>query len=166
MSTSLCRAISSRLFAYLLMNVGAFAVVVALSEKGFGENIEDYRGMGYRAPFLGVMMGVFLFSLTGLPPTVGFAGKFLLFAALIQKGGTLLITLALIGVINSAISLYYYARGMKAMYFERGDSEAPVTIDGQHGAMLGLLALPILVFGIFWGPIQDWAQSSFQLWRQ
>src|SRR6185295_11540697 len=98
------------LVAYLFMNVGAFGVVIALSEKGFGETVDDYKGLGYRAPYLGVAMAIFLFSLTGLPPTAGFAGKFLLFAALIQGGGTLNVTLALIGVINSAISLYYYAR--------------------------------------------------------
>ncbi|MFH0899354.1 MAG: NADH-quinone oxidoreductase subunit N [Pseudomonadota bacterium] len=156
------------LFVYLLMNVGAFTVVVALIEKGLGEKIDDFRGLGYRAPFIGVMMAVFLFSLTGLPPTAGFAGKFLLFAALIKQGGDLSVTLALIAVVNSAVSLYYYARILKAMFFDKPatESAAPVIIDRQHRIMLGALAAPILILGIFWGPLEAWAQQSFAMWSR
>jgi NADH-quinone oxidoreductase subunit N len=154
------------LVTYLFMNLGAFVVVVALAEKGFGETVSDMKGLGYRAPYVGLAMAIFLFSLTGLPPTAGFAGKFLLFASLIQKGGTLLVTLALIGVVNSAISLYYYARILKAMYLDRPATEATVRIDRQHGVVLGLMAVPIVILGILWGPLQYWTQSAWHMWLQ
>ena len=102
------------LFTYLFMNLGAFGVVVALQERGLGENLEDYHRLGYRAPLIAACMAIFLVSLTGLPPTAGFAGKFLLFAALVKEGGTLLWTIAVIGVVNSAVSLFYYAKILKA----------------------------------------------------
>lgn len=153
------------LVTYLFMNLGAFGVVIALAEKGFGETIDDMKGLGYRAPLVGVAMAVFLFSLTGLPPTAGFAGKFLLFAALVEKGGTLMITLAIIGVLNSAISLYYYARVLKAMYLDKPADESTVTIDRQHGVVLGVMAVPVLWLGIFWAPLQAWAERAFKLWQ-
>ena len=152
------------LVAYLFMNIGAFGVVIALAEKGLGETVDDLRGLGFRAPFVGAVMAIFLFSLTGLPPTAGFAGKFLLFAALLEKGGTLLVTLALIGVVNSAISLYYYARILKAMYLDRPVVEDQVAIDRQHGVLLGMMAVPIVVLGILWSPLQAWAERAFQMW--
>jgi NADH-quinone oxidoreductase subunit N len=152
------------LVAYLFMNIGAFGVVIALSEKGFGETVTDFKGLGYRAPYVGAVMAIFLFSLTGLPPTAGFAGKFLLFASLLEKGGTLLVTLALIGVINSAISLYYYARVLKAMYLDRPETEDAVAIDRQHGVLLGVMAVPVVILGILWSPLQAWAERAFQMW--
>ena len=154
------------LVAYLFMNIGAFVVVVALAEKGFGETIDDFKGLGYRASFVGIVMSAFLFSLTGLPPTVGFAGKFLLFAAMLEKGGTLLAVLALIGVLNSAISLYYYARILKAMWFDKPATEDAVVIDRSHGIVLGMMAVPTIALGLFWGPLQAWAERSFHMWTQ
>jgi NADH-quinone oxidoreductase subunit N len=164
LSTSGRQAMMFYLVTYLFMNIGAFAVVIALAEKGFGETIDDYKGLGYRAPYVGIAMAVFLFSLTGLPPTAGFAGKFLLFAALLEKGGSLAVTLAVIGVINSAISLYYYARILKAMYLDRPVTETSVSIDRQHGLVLGVMALPVVVLGVFWSPLQAWAEKSIQMW--
>ena len=153
------------LVTYLFMNLGAFGVVIALAEKGLGETVADYQGLGFRAPMVGLAMAVFLFSLTGLPPTAGFAGKFLLFAALLAKGGTLFYTLALIGVINSAISLYYYARILKAMYFDKpAEGAGMVAIDRQHGVLLGVMAVPVVVLGLFWSPLATWAEQSFRMW--
>jgi NADH-quinone oxidoreductase subunit N len=152
------------LVAYLFMNIGAFGVVIALLEKGFGETVDDLKGLGYRAPFVGAVMAIFLFSLTGLPPTAGFAGKFLLFAALLENGSTMLVTLAVIGVLNSAISLYYYARILKAMYFDRPMVAGPISIDRQHGVLLGMMAFPVIVLGILWSPLQAWAERAFQMW--
>ena len=101
------------LVVYLFMNLGAFLVVISIIEATRKEEIGDYVGLGYRSPFAAVAMTVFLFSLTGLPPTGGFVGKFYLFAAVIKKE---YYWLALIGIINSVVSLYYYARIIKAMY--------------------------------------------------
>jgi len=156
------------LFAYLFMNLGAFGVVVALQEKGFGETLDDYHRLGFRAPLIAACMAIFLVSLTGLPPTVGFAGKFLLFAALVKEGGTLLWTIAVIGIVNSAISLFYYAKILRAMYFgidgkPVGDDE-PVKADPRHAVILVGLAAPIILLGLWWGPLLEWARSSFVMW--
>ncbi len=157
-------AIMFYLVTYLFMNVGAFVVVIALAEKGFGEDVSSFKGLGFRAPLLGAFMTLFLISLTGLPPTAGFAAKFLVFAAVIQKGGTLLVSIALIGVVNSAISLFYYARILRVMYLERPTDTSELVIDRQHGIVVGAMALPVLLLGLFWSPLQAWAESAYRLW--
>ena len=103
------------LLAYSFMNIGAFAVLVLAGKKGEDNlTLEGFSGFGYKRPFLGVAMAIFLFSLMGLPPTAGFAGKFYVFAGAVKAG---YIWLAVIGVLNSAVSLYYYLRVMVYMYF-------------------------------------------------
>jgi NADH-quinone oxidoreductase subunit N len=159
------RAMMFYLVTYLFMNIGAFGVINALSDKGLGETIDDYKGLGYRAPMVGLAMAIFMFSLTGLPPTAGFAGKFLLFAALLEKGGQLPLVLAVIGVVNSAISLYYYARVLKAMYLDKPENESLVAIDQPHGVVLGMMAVPVVLLGIFWGPLEAWTVRAFHMWR-
>jgi len=103
------------MLAYTFMNIGAFAVLVLAGKQG-EENLtlEGFSGFGYKRPFLGVALSIFLFSLMGLPPTAGFAGKFYIFAGAIKAE---YIWLAVIGVLNSAVSLYYYLRVMVYMYF-------------------------------------------------
>jgi len=104
------------MLAYTFMNLGAFAVLVLAGKKG-EENLtlDGFAGFGYKRPFLGVAMSIFLFSLMGLPPTAGFAGKFYIFAGAIKAD---YVWLAIIGVLNSAVSLYYYLRVMVYMYFK------------------------------------------------
>lgn len=104
------------MLAYTLMNLGAFAVLVLAGKKG-EENLtlEGFAGFGYKRPFLGVAMCIFLLSLMGIPPTAGFTGKFYIFAGAVEAG---YIWLAVIGVLNSAVSLYYYLRVMVYMYFK------------------------------------------------
>ena len=103
------------MLAYTFMNIGAFAILVLVGKKG-EENLtlEGFSGLGYKRPLLGVAMSIFLFSLMGLPPTAGFAGKFYIFAGAIKAD---YIWLAVIGVLNSAVSVYYYLRVMVYMYF-------------------------------------------------
>ncbi len=103
------------MLAYTFMNIGAFAVLILAGKKG-EENLtlDGFAGFGYKRPFLGIAMTVFLFSLMGLPPTAGFAGKFYIFAGAIKAG---YVWLAILGVLNSAVSLYYYLRVMVYMYF-------------------------------------------------
>ncbi len=156
------------LFTYLFMNLGAFCVVCALQERGVGENLEDYHRLGFRAPLIAACMAIFMVSLTGLPPMAGFAGKFLLFAALIQEGGTLLWTIAVIGVINSAISLFYYAKVLRAMYFgceglPAGDDK-PITPYTQHTAIIVAMAVPTVLLGLWWSPLIDWTRDVLILW--
>ncbi len=109
-------AIMFYMLVYTFMNVGAFAVLVLLGKKG-EENLtlDGIAGLGYKKPFLGIALCIFLFSLMGLPPTAGFTGKFYIFAGAIKAG---YVWLAVIGVLNSAVSLYYYLRIMVQMYFK------------------------------------------------
>ena len=142
------------------MNLGAFFVAIHIKNAFNTEDIEEYKSLGYKAPLLGILMTIFMFSLTGLPPTGGFVAKFYLFRSLIEYGD-MYFYLAIIGLINGVISLYYYMRVVKAMYF--GKMEIPENI---HQAplnmtiLLVILALP-LVFGWMMGdPLSEWAQSA------
>src|SRR5262249_57661455 len=104
------------LVIYVFMNVGAFLVVIAVSRATGGESISDFRGLGTRAPIAALALTVFLFSLTGLPPLAGFTGKYLVFAALLPPGRFWNVVLAVVGVLDSAVSLFYYARVIKGLY--------------------------------------------------
>jgi NADH-quinone oxidoreductase subunit N len=107
---------------YCFMNLGAFLVVMAVAERSNGdETVNAFRGLGRRAPIVAVVMAVFLFSLTGLPPMAGFIGKFYIFSALLRAGGTWNWVLAVVGVLNSVVSLFYYARVLRAMYLEKSE---------------------------------------------
>ncbi|MEK6621111.1 MAG: NADH-quinone oxidoreductase subunit N, partial [Planctomycetota bacterium] len=91
------------LLAYIFMNIGAFAIVIVLSQKGdVGMNIDDYAGLGFKHPMLAIAMTLFMFSMAGIPPMAGFVGKFYIFSAAIKSG---YVGLAIIGVINSVISV-------------------------------------------------------------
>lgn len=147
---------------YMLMNLGAFFVAIHIKNAFDTEEIEDYKALGYRAPLLGVFMAIFMFSLTGLPPTGGFVAKFYLFRSLIEYGD-MYFYLALIGLVNGVISLYYYMRVVKAMYF--GKMEFPET---THQAplnvniLLALLAIPLLFAWMFGDPLSVYAQNAVQ----
>ena len=105
--------------------------------------LDGFAGFGYKRPFLGVAMTIFLFSLMGIPPTVGFAGKFYIFAGAIKAG---YIWLAVLGVLNSAISLYYYLRVMVAMYF-KSPTEDYGWVTMQAGAVVTIV---ISLLGVFY----------------
>lgn len=136
------------LTTYLFMNLGAFLVVGAVARGGGGETLEDYRGLGARAPALALSFAVFLFSLTGLPPLAGFIGKFHLFKALIDRGGSLFVGLAVLAVLNSALSLYYYARVVRAMYLEGATTNARVALPATWPLLLAFFAGGTVVLGV------------------
>jgi NADH-quinone oxidoreductase subunit N len=149
---------------YLVMNLGGFFAVQKISEQIGSEEIEDFRGLGPRIPIVGVFFSVFMVSLVGLPPTAGFIGKLFLFSALINSGDTYL-WLAVIAVLNSVVSLYYYVRVLKVMYLEKPQEEAgviPVQIGAGSTALLGVLAVATILLGLptFFGPLVDFAQHS------
>ena len=111
------------LIAYVAMNLGAFAVIVLLEHKGArGEYLKDYAGLGFRYPVIGALLSLFMISLSGIPPTVGFVGKLYLFGAAVQSGHVLL---AVIGVLNSAVSVFYYLRLMVLMYMREEQETLP-----------------------------------------
>jgi NADH-quinone oxidoreductase subunit N len=149
------------LIVYVMMNVGAFLVVIAVSRVTGGEEISDFRGLSKKAPIAALALAIFLFSLTGIPPFAGFAGKYLIFAAVVQKGGFWNVMLAVIGVLNSAVSLFYYAKIIKAMYLEHSDDETVLPVPALYTGVLIVLAVPVVALGVYWGPLVAWAAAAF-----
>jgi NADH-quinone oxidoreductase subunit N len=151
---------------YCFMNLGAFLVVMAVAERSKGdETIHAFRGLGRRAPIVAVVMAIFLFSLTGLPPMAGFVGKFYIFSALLRAGGTWNWVLAVVGVLNSVVSLFYYARVLRAMYLEKSETVEPTLIRSLFGTTSVLLAVPTLILGVYWGPVYDFVARSLSMVR-
>jgi NADH-quinone oxidoreductase subunit N len=141
------------LAAYSLMTLGAFAIVT-LMEKNENSivQIDDLAGYARKRPGMALCLTVFLLSLAGIPPTVGFFGKFYVFTAAIGEG---LIWLALWGVINSVISVYYYLRPIVVMYMKEGDvQEAPVSMNATRAAII-ISAILVVVLGLVSGPVFD-----------
>ena len=138
------QAILFYLIVYLFMNLGAFFVVILVANELGSETIDGYRNLKSRAPFVAVAMAIFLFSLTGLPPFAGFFGKWLLFAAVIKQE---LYWLAVIGLLNSVVSLYYYARIVKAMFLESSDETETISFSRGNLALLIVFVVPTLVIG-------------------
>ena len=117
------------ILTHAFMKSGAFMVVAALGAVAVGERLEDFKGLSRRSPFLAFSMTIFLLSLAGIPPLAGFASKFVIFSSAVYPavgagpGPEWLIWLAVAGVLNSALSLYYYARVIKYMYMDKGPTE-------------------------------------------
>lgn len=149
------------LASYTLMNMGAFAVVAELSE---GETephlISDLAGQGWRRPVVALALAVCLFSLAGLPPLVGFTAKFMVFRAAVNQG---LVWLAVLGVINSLISAYYYLRVVYVMYMQEIPKRAPAfPRTASISAVAALAALAVLLVGLYPGPVLAAAQTAIQ----
>ncbi|MBI2997404.1 MAG: NADH-quinone oxidoreductase subunit N, partial [Deltaproteobacteria bacterium] len=146
---------------YLIMNLGAFLVVVIVANATGREDIEVYRGLASRgAAIPAVCMAIFLFSLTGLPPLAGFVGKFFLFAAAIREE---FYFLAVVAIINSVISLYYYAGIVKTMFLdEPGPMDQPVLMTPKDSALLGVLSSLTVVLGIYWAPLVQYTNESLR----
>jgi len=148
-------AILYYLLVYGLMNLGAFAVIIALGRRGApNESLDDYAGVGFTHPFLGFSMSVFMLSLAGIPALAGFTGKFYLFSAAVQAG---YVGLALIGVLNSVISMYYYVGVLVKMYMvERPESAG--AIQAFTGRPYVLATLLVTTIGTVWlGLFPSWA---------
>lgn len=153
-------AILFYLMIYLFMNFGAFWVIESMTKKLGSEDIEAYKGLGYRAPFTAVAMAVFMFSLTGLPPLAGFIGKFYLFAAVINAKWYVL---AVLGVLNSVISLYYYAYVVKVMFLHVETDAEPIVTPLYDRILLTVLLLPVLILGLYWTPVLQLTSQSVSM---
>jgi len=136
------------LLAYVAMNLGAFAVIILLEHAGEkGDELKDYAGLGFRYPALGALLSLFMISLSGIPPTVGFVGKLYLFGAAVQSGHILL---AVFGVLNSAISVFYYLRLMVLMYMREPQEALPrLRVPLALAFVLFVTAVATLVPGIW-----------------
>ena len=166
------------LVAYGFMNLGAFGVVLSLNrqdqpQKDIGddsspdtrispisfEELRDYAGLGFRYPALGMAMAIFMLSLTGVPPLVGFTGKFYVFSAAVEAG---YIGLAIIGVLNSAVSAYYYIRVIVTMYMEEGDAGFEIAaLRPALSAAIIIAAAGTILLGIFPSASISIARESF-----
>jgi NADH-quinone oxidoreductase subunit N len=136
--------------AYTFMNLGAFAVVAALQKRtGVTSSLDTFAGLGRKEPLLGVLMTLFLLSLTGIPPTAGFFAKAFVILSAVEAGGPLTL-LAVIAVLNAAVAAFYYLRCVVYMYMRDPTSDAPAL---RHGALLwgGLAAATTLTItlGLF-----------------
>jgi NADH-quinone oxidoreductase subunit N len=135
------------LFIYAFMNIGAFAVVIILRSEGFkGDNISDYEGLAKTHPLAAALMLVFMFSLTGIPPTAGFMGKFYLFMSAVSAGYT---WLAVTAVIFSAISAYFYLRIVMYMYMKEPKAEVQLSASPGIALALAITVIAVLIIGVF-----------------
>lgn len=142
---------------YAAMNMAAFSVVIAVSNRIKSDAIEDYAGMNKRAPYLAAALALALVSLTGIPPTVGFITKVYLFGAAVNAGLEWLVVLA---VINSVVSAYYYLRVVKAMYLSPPRSPEPISSDLPIRLSVTVTTACVLVFGVFPAPLLDLARTA------
>jgi len=152
-------AILFYMLVYTFMNMGAFAVLVLIGKKG-EENLtlDGIVGLGYKKPVLGIALTIFIFSLMGLPPTAGFIGKFYIFAGAIEAG---YIWLAVIGVLNSAVSLYYYLRIMVQMYFrDPVEDFAWVQVNVPTAISIVISLAGVLYLGIVPGSLMNLAKMA------
>jgi NADH-quinone oxidoreductase subunit N len=144
---------------YALMNVGAFGVVSMLAKnQNDPQTLDDIAGLGFRRPFYGLALSVCMFSLSGLPPTAGFVSKFYIFKTAVESGHT---TVALIGILTSIVSVYYYLRVVYFLYMKEG-SEGETEIDsGVFGvAALTISIVGILLIGIYPTPLFERAGAA------
>ncbi len=149
------------LLAYMAMNLGAFAVVILLEQKaGQGEELKDYAGVGFRFPAVAALLALFMVSLSGIPPTIGFVGKLYLFGSAVQAG---YIWLAVVGVLNSAVSVFYYLRLLVLMYMrEPAEELPPLQVPIGVGVTLLVTAAATLVGGILPGQWFDAAREGIR----
>ncbi len=148
------------LVAYLLTNLAAFGIVVAFSHTVKSDEIKDYAGLSRRAPTLALMMLVAFLSLSGMPPFGGFVAKVFVFAAAVQSN---YIWLAVVGVLNSIIGLYYYLNVLKYVYLYRAPEEiekAPLPLTRPYVIALSILTLGIIAIGTFFSPWFNWATTA------
>lgn len=147
-------------FIYMFMNLGAFYVVMLIANKINSEEIDDYKGIGYSLPFLGTALGIFLVSLTGLPPTAGFIGKLYLFIALVDAN---MITVAIIALLNTVVSLYYYIRVLRAMFLVKNENKTSINLSLLNYVVLLFLLIPTLLLGVYFSPLVNFAKQSISL---
>jgi NADH-quinone oxidoreductase subunit N len=161
------QAILFYVVVYLIMNLGAFLVVVMIANATGNEEIDSYRGLAWRGAVLpAACLAVFLFSLTGLPPFAGFVGKFLLFAAVINEGGIFVI-LAVVAILNSVISLYYYAKIVKLMFLDTPDpGEKSLTIGAHNFTLLIPLTALTIVLGVYFSPLVYYTSQSLRFFMK
>lgn len=158
------RSLMIYLLAYVVMNLGAFLVVTLVHLHDDTFDLRDYPGLYRRAPFLTLAMAIFLFSLMGIPPLVGFMGKLYVFAAIVERGPSYY-WYAAVGAVNAAIAAYYYARVLKTMIIDAAPVEKPpFRLAFADTAWVWVLLLGNVLPLLWWARIDDWARASLNLY--
>ncbi|MCI4358082.1 MAG: NADH-quinone oxidoreductase subunit N [Thermoplasmata archaeon] len=156
-----------QVLAHVFMKTGAFLVVAAVASLGVGPLIEDWRGLGPRRPYLSLSFALMLLSLAGVPLTIGFVSKFVLFSSAVQAKGPF-VWLAVAGLLNSALSVFYYARILKTIYLDPpAPTDAPAAVPAPaagigwgRGAAILLITVGIVALGIYPGPVLSGIQAA------
>jgi proton-translocating NADH-quinone oxidoreductase chain N len=147
------------IITHAFMKAGAFVVVAALIAVGLSERIDDFRGLSRRAPLMAFAMAVFLVSFAGIPPLAGFASKFVLFSGAVYASLTpensWLIALAIAGILNSAVSLYYYAKVVRVMYVDEplDHQRAPLRFPRAIMASVVVALAAVILIGLWPAPV-------------
>jgi NADH-quinone oxidoreductase subunit N len=145
---------------YVLTVIGAFAMVMLLSRRGFdADNLDDFKGLNQRNPWYAFIMLLLMFSLAGVPPAVGFYGKLVVFQAAMDAG---LVWLAVVAVLFSLIGAFYYLRVVKLMYFDAPQDLSPLPSTPDVRALLTINGLAVLVLGLLPGGLMDLCQRAIQ----
>ncbi len=143
---------------YVLMSLGVFGMIMLLSRNGFeADNLDDYKGLNQRSPWHAFVMLLLMFSMAGVPPTVGFYAKFAVLQAIVEAGH---VWLAVIAVMFSLIGAFYYLRIVKLMYFDAPVDESPITPRADASMLMSINGLAVLAFGLFPQPLMTLCASS------
>jgi NADH-quinone oxidoreductase subunit N len=146
---------------YVLMSLGSFGMIMLLSRSGFeAENLEDFKGLNQRSPWYAFVMLLLMFSMAGVPPTVGFYAKLTVLQAVINAG---FVWLAVVAVLFSLIGAFYYLRLVKLMYFDAPDDAAPIEPRRDVRVLMGANGLAILAFGIMPQPLMALCVYAIQV---
>ncbi len=158
------------LLAYTFMNLGIWAVVILLRRQDIlGESLQDFNGLYFKYPMIAVLMLIFLLSLAGVPPLGGFIAKYFVFAAVIEVGidsaqpyANLMVSLALVGVLNAVVSLYYYLRIVVAMFIRESEQSVPLSFSTGMVAALVITGVLTLLIGLYPEPFVNLARTASQ----
>ncbi len=146
--------------AYVLTSLVSFGIVMLLSRAGFeADRIEDFKGLNRRSPWWALMMLLVMFSLAGIPPTIGFYAKFSVIMSAVGAGFT---WLAVVAVLTSLVGAFYYLRIVKLMYFDEPVDPVPIVARGDNRALLSVNGLAILLFGVFPQQLMGWCALALQ----
>jgi NADH-quinone oxidoreductase subunit N len=148
-------------FIYVLMALGAFGMILLLSRQGFeAENLEDFKGLNQRDPWYAFIMMLLMFSMAGIPPTMGFWAKLFVLQAVLSVG---YLWLAVVAVLFSLIGAFYYLRIVKLMYFDAPTDAAPIDPRADIRVLMSANGLAVLAFGLAPGSLLDICERALRL---
>ncbi|MDP3483024.1 MAG: NADH-quinone oxidoreductase subunit N, partial [Sulfuricella sp.] len=146
--------------SYVLMSLGTFGMILLLSRKGFeAENLDDFKGLNQRSPWYAFMMLLLMFSMAGVPPTVGFYAKLSVLQAALLAGFVWVVVFA---VLMSVIGAFYYLRIVKLMYFDAPEDQSPISSQPDANVLMSMNGLAVLALGILPQPLMALCAYSIQ----